>query len=151
MSPAARSPQAPRAEALCARPPPGRESPRDRPARHGIYEEIPSQTQRRFMQRRRIVMRLGILPPVAEIARVRVVNREAISEKNPESACRLPVVLVNLRNALRQIVNGVIDGMGERHVHELPIGEHALDLTAKALVHAVVVVGVKKATVLQIL
>src|SRR5258708_30732415 len=105
MSPAARSPQAPRAEALCARPPPGRESSRDRPTRHGIYEEIHSHTQRRFMQRRRIVIRLGILPPVAEIARVRVVNREATSEKNPESPARLPAVPVNLRKPLRQTVN----------------------------------------------
>src|SRR5260221_3913765 len=105
MSPAARSPQAPRAEALCARPPPGRESSRDRPTRHGIYEEIHSHTQRRFVQCRRIVIRLGIFPPIAEIARVRVVDRDAISETNPESAGPLPVVLVNLRNAPPNIVN----------------------------------------------
>ena len=103
------------------------------------------------MQLRRIVIDLGIFPAVPEIAREAVVHREAVAEEDAEAASGKPVVLVDLRQPLREIVDEVIDRMRQRDVNERPIGEDALDLATEALVEPVVVVDVQKAAALQIL
>ena len=121
------------------------------PARHGVDEEVHPHAQRRFVQRDGIMIRLGIFPAVPEIARVRVVHRQPVAEEDAEAARRLAVVLVDLRQALREVVDDVIDRMRQRHVHQLAVGEDALHLAAEALVEPVVVVGVEEAAALQVL
>jgi hypothetical protein len=97
------------------------------------------------------VVDLGIFPAVPEITRKGVIHREAVSEEDPESAGRKPVVLVNLRNALREVVHDVVDRVVHRHVDERPIRKNALDLPPKTLIKPIIVVDVEKTAACEIL
>jgi hypothetical protein len=48
------------------------------------------------MKLRRIVIDLGIFPPVAEVTRKAVEDGETVAEEDTEAPCWFPVVLVNL-------------------------------------------------------
>src|SRR5689334_19481469 len=103
------------------------------------------------MQRRRIVVDLGIFPAVPEIAGEGVIHRETVSEEDPEAPGREPVVLVNLRNALRKVVNDVVDRVVERDVDQWPIRKDTFDLPPKTFIKPVIVVDVQEAAARQIL
>src|SRR6185437_6563770 len=86
-----------------------------------------------------------------EVARKAVVHGEPVAEKDPESARRQPIVLVDLRDALGEIVDDVVDRMRERYVDQRAVGKDAFDLAAKRRVETVVVVGVQESAPLEIL
>src|SRR6185312_5057726 len=67
---------------------------RERAARHRIHEEIHTHAQRGLVQRRRIMIDLGVLPAVSEIARIDVVHHQPVTDENAEALCRLAVVHV---------------------------------------------------------
>src|SRR4029079_11378466 len=70
--------------------------------------------------------------------------------KNSEALCRLPVVDVNLGNALGKVVYQVVDRMIEGNFDQRGVGKKPAQLAPNRGVHTVVVVGVKKSPLLQI-
>src|SRR5439155_17943738 len=62
---------------------------------------------------------------------------------------RQAIMLVELGDAPGEVVHQVIDGVAQRDLNQGMIGEDARDLTAEGLVHAVVVVGVQEAPLLE--
>jgi hypothetical protein len=66
----------------------------------GIGKEIHAHPERGLPLFGRIVVHFGILPPVTQIALIRVVDRQASIQEDPEPLSRLSVMDVDLRYAL---------------------------------------------------
>src|SRR5687767_3745907 len=80
-----------------------------RSTRYGINEQVHTHAKRGLVKRGGIIVSPRILPAVPEVALKAVENRQAIANEDPESTCRLPVVLVNLREPGRKVVHDMID------------------------------------------
>ena len=98
---------------------------------------------------RRVVVHIGVLPTIAEITLVGVVDHQSPPDENPKPLRRLAIVLVNLRNTGWEIVHQMVDGMLERYLHQRPIRKEPGDLAAEGLIEAVVVVDVEESALQQ--
>ena len=92
---------------------------------------------------------IGVLPPVVQVRLVVIVHHQPVPEKDTEALRRQPVVLLDLGGPLRQIVNHVVDGVAQGHLHQGMVREDARDLAPERLVHAVIVVGVQEPALLE--
>src|SRR5215217_7001619 len=70
-----------------------------------VGKQVDTHPQRGFPLFGWIVMHLRILPPVAQIALIGVVDRQAAVQEDPEPLGRFAIVHVNLGNSLGQIVD----------------------------------------------
>src|SRR5207302_677845 len=103
---------------------------------HGVRVEIHAHAQRGLMQFGRVVVDLGVLPPVAQVRLIGIVYDQTVTQKNAEPLRRQAVVLVDLGDALRERIGYVIDRVCQRNFNERVVGKHARDLASERLVHA---------------
>jgi hypothetical protein len=115
-----------------------------------VRKEVYSHPECGLSLLRRIVVHLGIFPPIAQVRLIRVVDYEPAIEKDAESLRRLAVVSMDFRHALRKLVHDMIDGMIEWNFDQRLIGKEPSQLAADRDVHAIVVVGVEKPSLLQV-
>src|SRR5687768_13391942 len=117
---------------------------------HRIEEEIGPHAERGFPFFRQVVVHVGILPAIAQIGLVAVEHDEPSVQKDPEALGRFPIMLVNLGDALGEVVKRVVDGMIQRHLDQLPVGKEPPQLPPDRDIHAVIVVGMEEAPLLEV-
>src|ERR1041384_5594039 len=115
----------------------------------GVGEQVDSHPQRGLVLGGRIVMHRLVLPAITEIALIGVIDHQPAVHEDAESLRRLAVMLVNLGNACRKLVNEVIDRVVKRYLDEGTVGKQPLDLAAKRFIESVIVVGVEEAALQQ--
>src|SRR5438034_2309939 len=120
-----------------------------RPPRSTLFPYTTLFRSCRLVKLRRIVVDLGILPPVTQVGLIGIVHDQPVAQKDTETLRRQAIMLVDLGDAPGEVVHQVIDGVAQRDLNQGMIGEDARDLTAEGLVHAVVVVGVQEAPLLE--
>src|ERR1051325_7626652 len=98
---------------------------------------------------RGVAVDLGVVPAVAGVRLICIIEDEPSVMEEAEPLGGLSVVLVGLGRAVRKLVLAVIESKGIGKLHELLLGEHLLDLAPEGLIHAVVVVRINEAAVLQ--
>src|SRR2546430_7976577 len=117
---------------------------------HGVREEIDAHAQRGLVQFWGVVVDLGVLPPVAQVRLIGIVYDQTVTQKNAEALRRQAVMLVDLGEALRELIRYVIDGVCQRDFNEGVVRKDAGDLASERLVHSVVVVRVEEPTLLEV-
>src|SRR5437660_217169 len=92
----------------------------------------------------------ALAPPVAQVRLIGIVYDQPVTQKNAEPLGREAVVLVNLRDPLRELIRYVIDRVRQRDFNEGVVGKHARDLAPERLVHPIVVVGMEETALLEV-
>src|SRR5208283_3948452 len=96
------------------------------------------------------VVHVGIIPAVAGVGLIRVIDAHSAVVKQAESLRGLPVVLHDFRAAVGKIVIAMIDAVGEGKFRKILIGENFFHFPADVFIQAVIFVYVEKSSVLQV-
>ena len=97
-----------------------------------------------------IFVDIGIRPAIAWIGLVCIVHNKPAFIENPESLGRFAVVFVSLGDAVRELEHAMVEAVRKGEFNKLFFGKNFFDLAAEGLVHAVIIVGIEKAAVLEV-
>ena len=86
-----------------------------------------------------------VLPSVAEIHLISVIQNESAFIENAKSLWRLAVVFVYFRRTIRKAEGLMINRIGEGQFDELVVRKHFADLAPEIKVESIIVVNVQEA------
>ena len=129
------------------------------PINHPVLPQLPTQCpdydirsepQCFLSHRLGIAVDFRIIPPIAWIRFIRIIDNEASPVKDSETLRGLAVVFVCLWDAIREVEMTAVQPVRERKLRQLLVGKHFFDLAAKGLIHAVIIIRVQESAVHQV-
>jgi hypothetical protein len=112
--------------------------------------DIRSKPQRLLTHRLGVAVDFRVIPTVARVRLVGIVDNKPPLVEDAEALSRLPVVLMGFRHAVRKVELAAVEAIAEGELHQILIGEHLPDLASKRFIHAVVIIGVEESAVRKI-
>ena len=111
---------------------------------------VGSHAQCRLTGYLRVIVDMCILPAISQIGLIRIEDDDAVAIEQSKCLWPLAIMFVNFRQSLREFEMTTEKAVIGGQFDEALAGIQALHFPAEGLVHTIIVVGMKKATGIEI-